>query len=118
MDLARVRDMLARPAVTLLVDRWDEDWSRLGWVRIDGRAAIVEPGPGHAAAIDALRAKYPQYALATAAPVPARDAHRQRAIDDARADRSGVAIEADAALAPGADPLEASHAMPTRLAWA
>ena len=62
MDLARVRDVLARPRVTLLIDRWDEDWSRLGWVRIDGRAAVVASGgAGHAAAIDALRAKYPQY---------------------------------------------------------
>ena len=61
-DLARVRDVIARPAVTLLVDRWDEDWGRLGWVRIDGNAEIVgSGGPGHAAAIDALRAKYPQY---------------------------------------------------------
>ena len=62
MDLARVRDILARPAVTLLVDRWDEDWSRLGWVRLEGRADIVEPAAqGHAEAIDALRAKYAQY---------------------------------------------------------
>jgi len=65
-DLARVRDILARPAVSLLVARWDEDWSRLGWVRIDGLAAIVEPpatpgGTEHAAAVAALRAKYPQY---------------------------------------------------------
>lgn len=62
MDLARVRDVIARPAVTLLVDRWDEDWDRLGWVRLEGTAAVVDAaGPGHAAAVDALRAKYPQY---------------------------------------------------------
>lgn len=62
MDLARVRDVIDRPAVTLLVDRWDEDWERLGWVRIEGRAEVVDAvDPGHAAAIDALRAKYPQY---------------------------------------------------------
>ncbi len=63
--LARVRDLLARPDVTLLVDRWDEDWTRLAWLRCDGRAELVEPdGPGaseHAGAVDALRAKYPQY---------------------------------------------------------
>ncbi len=64
--LARVRDILARPAVSILFPRWDEDWSRLGWVRIDGLAALVEPparadGSEHAAAITALRAKYPQY---------------------------------------------------------
>jgi PPOX class probable F420-dependent enzyme len=65
-SLARVRDILARPAVSLLVARWDEDWSRLGWVRIDGLAVLVEPpatrdGSEHAAAVAALRAKYPQY---------------------------------------------------------
>src|SRR3954468_23672748 len=35
--LARVRDLLILPAATLLVDRWDEDWSRLAWVRLYGR---------------------------------------------------------------------------------
>jgi PPOX class probable F420-dependent enzyme len=60
--LARVRDVLARPEVTLLVHRWDEDWSRLGWVRLHGTASLVEPGdPGQAAAIVPLRSKYPQY---------------------------------------------------------
>jgi PPOX class probable F420-dependent enzyme len=61
-DLARVRDIAARPRVSLLVHRWDEDWSRLGWVRLLGDARLVEPGtPVHAAAIEPLRAKYPQY---------------------------------------------------------
>lgn len=61
--LARVRDILARPRVSILVDRWDEDWSRLGWIRLYGRAALVEPGAaGHAEAVTGLRARYPQYA--------------------------------------------------------
>ena len=65
--LARVRDLLARPRVTLLVDRWDEDWSRLAWIRCDGSGELLEPpatgtrAAGHAAAVAALRAKYPQY---------------------------------------------------------
>ena len=50
-DLARVRDVLARPAVSLLVHRWDEDWSRLGWVRLDGLADSSTSAPGHAAAV-------------------------------------------------------------------
>jgi PPOX class probable F420-dependent enzyme len=65
-DLARVRDILARPAVSLLVDRWDEDWTKLAWLRIGGRATLLEPAPEngseHAAATARLRAKYPQYA--------------------------------------------------------
>jgi PPOX class probable F420-dependent enzyme len=64
-DLARVRDILARPGVSLLVDRWSEDWSALGWLRIRGRASLLEAADApaeHVAAVEALRAKYPQYA--------------------------------------------------------
>jgi len=61
--LARVRDIQSDPRVTLSADRWDEDWSRLAWLRCDGRAALLEPSaPAHAAVVAALRAKYPQYA--------------------------------------------------------
>lgn len=60
--LARVRDLLAHPEATLLIDRWSEDWGRLAWVRLDVRGKLVEAGePGHPAAVEALRAKYPQY---------------------------------------------------------
>ena len=62
LALARVRDIGADPRVTVLADRWDEDWSRLAWLRIDGRAALVAPdAPGHAGVVEALRAKYPPY---------------------------------------------------------
>jgi PPOX class probable F420-dependent enzyme len=65
-DLARVQDLLVLPEATLLVDRWSEDWSRLGWVRLDCRGELLEPEPRereeHAAAVAALRAKYAQYA--------------------------------------------------------
>lgn len=63
-SLARVRDILARPDVTLLVDHWSEAWSELRWLRLLGRAALVEPDPADAslkAVIAALRSKYPQY---------------------------------------------------------
>ncbi len=64
--LARVQDLLVLPEATLLIDRWSEDWTRLAWLRLDGRAVLLEPEPHerveHAAAIDALRRKYPQYA--------------------------------------------------------
>jgi PPOX class probable F420-dependent enzyme len=65
-DLARVRDLLVAPDVTLLIDRWSEDWSRLGWVRLYGIGVVLEPQTPdreeHAAAVTALRVKYPQYA--------------------------------------------------------
>jgi len=60
-QLARVRDIRRDPRVSLLVDRWDEDWSRLAWLRVDGRAMLLEPGDEHHAAVAALRDKYPQY---------------------------------------------------------
>jgi PPOX class probable F420-dependent enzyme len=62
--LARIRDIEARPDVAVLVDRWDEDWTMLAWVRCLGQASLIEPdAPGHAAAVVALRAKYPQYGV-------------------------------------------------------
>jgi PPOX class probable F420-dependent enzyme len=63
--LARVRDMLDRPDVALLVHRWSEDWSELGWLRLRGEASLLEPSTApdlHAAVVDALRVKYRQYA--------------------------------------------------------
>ena len=65
MALARVRDIVGDPRVTVLVDRWDEDWTRLAWLRGEGLAMVLEPGAApaeHAAAVAALRGKYPQYA--------------------------------------------------------
>jgi PPOX class probable F420-dependent enzyme len=79
-ELARARDLLVLPEATLLIDRWSEDWSRLGWLRLDGRAELLEPEPGeragrpeqaaagegvrgeHASAVERLRRKYSQYA--------------------------------------------------------
>jgi PPOX class probable F420-dependent enzyme len=60
--LARVRDIQAHPEVSLLIERWDEDWTRLAWLRLDGRAMLVEPGEVPSDAVGRLREKYPQYA--------------------------------------------------------
>jgi PPOX class probable F420-dependent enzyme len=65
LALARVRDIQADLRVTVLVDRWDEDWTRLAWLRCEGGATLLYPGAAdaeHAQAVEALRAKYPQYA--------------------------------------------------------
>jgi PPOX class probable F420-dependent enzyme len=59
--LSRVRDIVVRPAVTVLVDRWSEDWSELAWLRLAGAATLVEPEQVPGAVLVALRAKYPQY---------------------------------------------------------
>jgi len=64
-DLARVRDIGRDPRVSILVDRWDEDWTRLAWLRCQGTAALLDPGHDpageRASAIEALRSTYPQY---------------------------------------------------------
>lgn len=61
-ELARVRNIRRNPHVGFIVDRYDEDWSRLAFVQVRGRAHIVTPGGmHHDDAITALREKYPQY---------------------------------------------------------
>jgi len=60
-DLARLRHIAAEPRVALLADRYDDDWSRLWWVRVDGDAAVVGSGEERERALAALAAAYPQY---------------------------------------------------------
>lgn len=60
-SLRRVRNIEANPRVSLLVDRYDEEWSRLAWVIVEGRADIVTVGAERAAAVDLLKEKYAQY---------------------------------------------------------
>jgi PPOX class probable F420-dependent enzyme len=55
---ARVRRLRRRPEAALLVDRYDDDWSRLAWVEVRGEVTVEPLGP----ALEALVAKYPQYA--------------------------------------------------------
>jgi PPOX class probable F420-dependent enzyme len=60
--LARLANVREHPAVSLLVDEYDDDdWSRLWWVRADGSAAVVEGGVDHERAAAALATKYAQY---------------------------------------------------------
>lgn len=58
--LKRVRNILDNPAVALVVDRYDEDWSRLGWVMLRGRAEILAAGAEHDRAQALLCGRYPQ----------------------------------------------------------
>ncbi|MBK1783058.1 TIGR03668 family PPOX class F420-dependent oxidoreductase [Prauserella cavernicola] len=57
-DLRRLRNIAANPNVSFLVDHYDDDWTRLWWVRADGAAATV---PAEGRLYDLLREKYPQY---------------------------------------------------------
>ena len=60
--LKRLENIRQNPRVCLLIDHYDEDWRRLWWVRVDGRASVVSPdGAGFPGAVAALKDKYPQY---------------------------------------------------------
>lgn len=59
-ELQRLANVRAEPRVSLLVDRYDEDWERLWWVRADGRARIVGEGPEFERAVALLLKRYPQ----------------------------------------------------------
>jgi PPOX class probable F420-dependent enzyme len=59
--LARIENIVRDPRVTLLAHRYEEDWSKLWWVRVDGRASLEESGETFAHALNSLRNRYPQY---------------------------------------------------------
>jgi PPOX class probable F420-dependent enzyme len=72
--LRRIENARARPDVTVLVDHYDDDWSRLWWIRLRGRARVLDEGEECERALALLIAKYPQYrADPPAAPVLAVD---------------------------------------------
>ena len=58
--LKRIRNLQQNPHVALVVDHYDEDWTRLGWVMVQGEAAILEGGKEHTKAQRLLKARYPQ----------------------------------------------------------
>jgi PPOX class probable F420-dependent enzyme len=58
---ARVRRLRARSAASLLVDVYDEDWTRLRWVQVLGPVRVLDAADA-GGALDALAAKYPAYA--------------------------------------------------------
>ncbi len=59
-ELKRLANIRANAKIALVVDRYDEDWSKLGWLMIQGEAAIITEGAMHKQAQGRLRARYPQ----------------------------------------------------------
>src|SRR5919204_553857 len=59
--LRRIENARVRPDVTILVDHYEDDWSRLWWIRLRGRARVLEDGPEAERALRLLSEKYPQY---------------------------------------------------------
>jgi PPOX class probable F420-dependent enzyme len=59
--LQRIENARARPDVTILVDHYDEDWTQLWWIRLRGRARVLDDGDERGRALELLAQKYPQY---------------------------------------------------------
>jgi PPOX class probable F420-dependent enzyme len=59
--LRRLENIRRNPAVTVLVDYYEEDWSRLWWVRLRGEARVLEDGSESERALALLAEKYAQY---------------------------------------------------------
>ena len=59
--LKRLRNIIDNPVAAFVADRWDEDWTRLGWVMLRGTAEILTDGAEHDRAQALLRSRYPQY---------------------------------------------------------
>jgi PPOX class probable F420-dependent enzyme len=60
-DLRRLRNLRERPWATVLVDHYEEDWSRLWWARLRGPAEVLDSGDEVERALGLLIEKYPQY---------------------------------------------------------
>ena len=59
--LRRIENARTRPDVTLLVDHYEEDWRRLWWIRVRGRARVLDGGDESERALALLAEKYEQY---------------------------------------------------------
>jgi PPOX class probable F420-dependent enzyme len=59
--LKRVRNIRENPHVSVVIDRYDEDWGRLAYLLITGKAKLLMRGERHRRAVNLLRRKYPQY---------------------------------------------------------
>jgi PPOX class probable F420-dependent enzyme len=59
--LKRLKNILENPVAAFVADRYDEDWTRLGWVMLRGPAEILADGAEHDRAQALLRSRYEQY---------------------------------------------------------
>lgn len=59
--LRRLQNIRANPRASVIADHYEEDWGRLRYVLVQGRADVLESGPERDRALALLREKYPQY---------------------------------------------------------
>jgi PPOX class probable F420-dependent enzyme len=64
LNLRRLQNVRSNRVASLLVDHYEEDWTKLWWVRADGTGRVVDSAVEHDRAIDLLTAKYEQYVSA------------------------------------------------------
>ena len=60
--IQRIKNIEASPSVEFVVDGYEDDWSRLWWVRVSGSARVVSSSDERTRAVAALGDKYPRYA--------------------------------------------------------
>jgi PPOX class probable F420-dependent enzyme len=61
LNLRRLRNIAENDRVSLLHDQYSDEWSRLWWVRADGRAEVLAEGPDRSRAVRELASRYDQY---------------------------------------------------------
>ena len=68
--LKRLGNILENPQAAIVFDHYDEDWRRLAWVMLRGRAEILAEGPEHGRAQALLQGRYHQLAAMEIAALP------------------------------------------------
>jgi len=96
--LKRLRNIAENPAVAVVVDRYEEDWTRLGWVMLQGKAEILCGGTEHARAQALLRARYPQLGSMNIEPLAVIAVRIERAVSWGNLSVDGLAGSAQARL--------------------
>ena len=59
--LKRLKNIRDNPNIALVIDHYDEDWRKLGYILVFGQARILQSGEKHRSAVKLLRRKYRQY---------------------------------------------------------
>jgi len=81
MRLRRVQNVVTNGRASVVIDAWDEDWSRLRYVLLEGTADLIEFGPERDRAIQLLETKYPQYLLMPLGDAPVIRVTVERRVD-------------------------------------
>jgi len=77
-SLKRLRNIADNPRAAVVFDRYDEDWQRLAWVMLHGRAEILTAGIEHDRAQSLLRSRYRQLDAMQIEPLPVIAIHIER----------------------------------------